>query len=96
MSDKLNPIADYIRAHPCKGFRPVPTYNSIGDFVSVFWKDEDAYADTTLPAESRTVLLRSMRTREVVGVKIYGVRQFFAKHAAEESEGTPACDPDAG
>lgn len=65
-------IADYLKAHPCKGFKPVPMYSSEGDFLTLYF--EDALCHTTLlPGTEIVEVERAMDDNRIVGVKLYGV-----------------------
>ena len=53
--------------HP---FRPVAWYNKDGDIVEAVWKDCSYYAEWLNP---QITLLRSSRTKEIVGVEIWAL-----------------------
>lgn len=63
-------IAEYIRTHKYKGFKPVPHYNRDGKNIELYWEDKDCYAD---PLNSQVTLMKAMDDHRVVGVKIYSI-----------------------
>ncbi len=65
-------ISENIRTHPLQGFAPGVTYFPDGDFLAVYWSDEQCVAETVAPGVH---IERSEATGEVVGVKVYGVSQ---------------------
>lgn len=69
-----NTLSQYIRTHSCKGFKPVPHYNSIGNFIEAYWEDDRCY-DSVI--NEQLTLCRSIITGRVVGVKIYGIKQLI-------------------
>jgi hypothetical protein len=71
MADKLT---EYLREHPCKGFRPIPFYSELGDFVTFYARDERCFERRV--DELLTVYL-SMATKELVGCKIKGVKHLL-------------------
>lgn len=70
--EKPNPLRDYIRNNPCQGFKSCVHYSATGDFVEHHIVDELAYAEQLSPY---LTILRSMKTKEIVGVKVFGVLQ---------------------
>jgi hypothetical protein len=71
MADKLT---EYLQEHPCKGFRPVPFYSEMGDFVTYHARGERCYERRI--DDLLTVYL-SMETKELVGCKIKGVKHLL-------------------
>jgi hypothetical protein len=63
MADKLT---EYLQQHPCKGFRPVPFYSEMGDFVTFHARGERCYERRI--DDLLTVYL-SMETKELAGCK---------------------------
>ena len=68
MATNLN---EYLRAHKCKGFQPVPQYFPTGDFLTYYFKDTPCHAKRI--DELLTVYLGD-DTRELVGFKIKGAK----------------------
>jgi len=67
-------LMDYLKTHPCKGFRPAPRYSAPGDFVTFYFREERAFARRV--DDLLTVYL-SMETKELVGCKIKGVKHLL-------------------
>ncbi len=69
---RMNELAQWMRDHPHKGFKPMPILNKLGNCIEWYWKDEQAYAESVhVDGVWIGSLLRSMETKEVVGVKIF-------------------------
>ena len=71
MEQTLN---DYLKTHPPQGFRAVPHYFPVGDYVTYYFRDERCYEERV--DDLLTVYL-SMTTNEVVGCKIKGVKHIL-------------------
>jgi hypothetical protein len=71
MADKL---AEYLQAHPSKGFLPIPFYSESGDFVSYYARGERCYERRI---DDLLTIYLSMRTDELVGCKIKGVKHLL-------------------
>jgi hypothetical protein len=70
--DGVNPIAEYIRAHPCKGpFRSAPYYSEQGDFLIYYFSSRECYGERI--DELLTVYL-DFENKQMVGFKLKGVR----------------------
>ncbi len=65
-------LLEYLKAHPCQGFKPLPRYNADFCCWEWYWKDERAYEES-VHHEGVWVgsVMRSMKTNEVVGVKVF-------------------------
>ncbi len=65
-------LLEYLKAHPCQGFKPLPRWNKDFRRWEWYWKDERAYEE---PVRHEGVwvgsVMRSMKTNEVVGVKVF-------------------------
>jgi len=46
-------------------------YSEVGDMVIAYWKDDPGYAESVSP---ELTVIRSFETKEVVGVKILGIK----------------------
>lgn len=64
-------LQKYLREHPPQGFKPIPMFNRRGQLIVWYWSDDEGYAD---PIHHNGILIghliRSHKTKEVVGVKI--------------------------
>jgi|ERR1700738_978599 len=70
----LGDLKEYIRNSPPPGpFKPNVFYNQEGDQLEVYWSGERAYEE--IDPSHKFALLRDMKTREVVGIKIYNPRK---------------------
>jgi hypothetical protein len=69
-------LTEYIEANPPKGFRSVPVYFPTGDFLTYFLKDTRHVAERL---DDVTTIYLSADTRELVGVKVKGVREIMRK-----------------
>ena len=67
-------LKEYLRTHPCKGFHAVPHYSVLGDFLTCFVRDERAYEQ---PVDEWLTVYLSMKSNELVGCKIHGVRHLL-------------------
>jgi len=67
-------LREHFQTHSCQGFKPVPHYSPLGDFVTWFFRDDRAYEERV--DELLTVYL-SMKTGDLVGCKIEGVRKLL-------------------
>lgn len=64
-------LESYLASHPFKGpFKIAPHYSIRGDMLVVYFKDDPAYAEQLTP---QVTIERSFATKEIVGVKIFGV-----------------------
>lgn len=73
-------LQEYLKAHPPTGnFSPTPFYSKMGDFLTLFWKNDQAYAETLVDGVTAYI---SMETKEMVGVKIHGVSKLTSKAGA--------------
>ncbi len=68
----MNPLLEYLKSHPCQGFKPLPWFNADFRCWEWYWKDERAYEEPVHHA-GRWVgcVMRSMASSEAVGVKIF-------------------------
>jgi hypothetical protein len=69
-------LKQYLADNPCKGFRAVPHYFPLGDYLTLYVKEERCYAERV--DDLLTVFL-SIKTNEMVGFKIKGVRRLLAE-----------------
>ena len=82
MSEHRQTLNDYLRSKQCKGFRSVPHYQVSSDTLYVYFKDEQACTED----HDGYSLERSMKTGEIVGVKIYGVGRTVDRGREEARE----------
>ena len=70
--EPIQGLREYLRAHPPKGFKPIPSRNVIANQIEWYFSNEDAYAESVyVDGVHVGTLLRSFKTKEVVGVKIF-------------------------
>jgi hypothetical protein len=67
-------LTEYFATAQCGNFKPEPMYSAQGDFLTFFFKDDDAYERRV--DELLTIYL-SESTDELVGCKIKGVREIL-------------------
>jgi hypothetical protein len=67
-------LIDYLKDKEPRGFEARPIYSADGDFITLYLKDEDSYAERV--DELLTVYL-SVENRSLVGCKIKGVRRLL-------------------
>lgn len=67
-------LKEYISEHPCQGFKAVPHYNKIGNFIELYWEDVDCYSETL---NGQVTLIKATNDSRVVGVKIYKAESFI-------------------
>ena len=68
-------LTDYIRSkRRSQEFRSVPYYSQEGDFLTLFLRNEDHYAKRV---DSALTLYLSMKSNQLVGCKIKGVRRIL-------------------
>jgi hypothetical protein len=67
-------IIEYLKENPPLGFHPLPFYSAAGEFLSMFFEDEDHYAERI---DQVLTVYRSMRTQRLVGFKINGARRIL-------------------
>lgn len=64
-------LAEYLATHKPKGFTPgVPQFSPDGGFVNVYFADERCYTERV---SDFVDVFRSMRTKEIVGCRVWGV-----------------------
>ncbi len=61
--------------------RPFVHYYQDGDFLEAYWKNESAYADPiVIPGKGEIMaLMRSIDTKEVIGIQIFWVDSMIEK-----------------
>lgn len=67
-------LRDYIRSHSPGPFKIAPHYCKEMDSVEIYFTDESAYAETV---NASLTLYKSMKTNEIVGCKIFGVKDLI-------------------
>ena len=67
-------LTEYLASAKCEKFEPKPMYSAQGDFLTFFFRDDDAYEKRV--DELLTVYLAES-TNELVGCKIKGVTQIL-------------------
>jgi hypothetical protein len=70
-----NDLMDYLAGKEARNFRPHPQYSRDGDFLTFFFRDDDAIAKRV--DELLTVYV-SAETDELVGAKIKGVQRILS------------------
>lgn len=78
-----NDLTDYLEKHSSKGFSPVPQYFHDGDFISVYFKEDEAHSNRI---NEWLTIYHSIETNEIVGCKIKGVRRMFPHATADETK----------
>lgn len=65
-------LTEYLRKRKPGPFKPLPLKNEEGNQIEWYWKNEDCYAEP-IHVDGIWVgtLLKSFKTHEVVGVKIF-------------------------
>ena len=63
-------MAEYMACHPCKGFKPSAYYQRHADWLDIHFKDVRSYQEDI---SDRIGLFRCMKTKEVTGVRVYGL-----------------------
>ena len=71
MEQTLN---EYLESHTPQGFKPVPHYFPVGDYVTYYFRNERCYEERV--DDLLTVYL-SMATNKLVGCKIKGVKHIL-------------------
>jgi hypothetical protein len=67
-------LETYLNERKCKGFVARPHYFPDGDYVTFYLSDERSYAERV---DGLLTVYRSMKTDELVGCKIKGVRRLL-------------------
>ena len=67
-------LTEYLATAKCGEFKPKPMYSVHGDFLTFFFRDDDAYEKRV--DELLTIYL-SESTKELVGCKIKGVKDIL-------------------
>jgi hypothetical protein len=85
-----NQLTEYLQGRVCRGFHPHPFYSKEGDFLTYFFRGDNAYAERI---DDILTVYRSMDTTELVGFKIKGVRyivetlgEFHRQYRDEDGE----------
>ncbi len=68
-------LADLISEYSLKAFKPVPTYDNDGDFLTFYTEDTDCYSDRI---DDTLTLYRHPETEAIVGIKVKGVSKLLA------------------
>jgi hypothetical protein len=69
MADNLTA---YLEGKTAKGFEPRPVYSPDGDFLTFYFRNDEAYAERV---DEVLTVYRAIESRELVGCKIKGVRR---------------------
>jgi hypothetical protein len=69
-----NELTEYLKGRPFQGFHPHPFYSKEGDFLTYYFRGDEAYADRV---DDILTVYRSMESNELVGFKIKGVRHLM-------------------
>lgn len=72
-------LSEYLKTAKRPTFVPKVNYFHTGDYVTYFFRDDRAYED---PVSDTVALYRSIETKEVVGVKITGVKNILQAEKA--------------
>lgn len=64
-------LDEYLREHPQQGFKPLPFINKHGNLLEWYFTNAEGYAEPVhVDGMLVGMLIRSFKTKEVVGVKI--------------------------
>jgi hypothetical protein len=69
-----NELRESIRSNPSQGFQSRPRYSAEGDFLALFFRDEDYHAHRV---DALLTVYLSMNGDKLVGVKLKGVRRIL-------------------
>jgi hypothetical protein len=69
-------LTEFITANKPKKFSSRPYYSERGDALTLFFKDEESYAERI---DSLLTVYRSVKTEEVIGCEIKGVQNILKK-----------------
>jgi hypothetical protein len=67
-------LRDYVRTNPAKGFESRPHYSADGDCLSFYFCNADHFA---VRVNEVLTVYRDMKSRELIGWKIKGVRRII-------------------
>ncbi len=67
-------LKDYLAAHTCKGFNPVPHYFASGDYATCFFSEERCHEKRV---DDLVTVYLSNETKKLVGCKINGVKHIL-------------------
>jgi len=67
-------LMEYLASTKCENFAPKPMYSAQGDFLTFFFRDDDAYEKRV---DDLLTIYLSESTNELVGCKIKGVRDIL-------------------
>ncbi len=71
MAQTLN---EYLKTHSPRGFRPVPHYFPLGDFVTYYFRNDRCYEERV---DDLLTVYRAFDSHELVGCKITGVKHIL-------------------
>lgn len=67
-------LAEYLASAKCEGFTPKPMYSVNGDFLTFFFRDDDAYEKRV---DDLLTIYLAESSDELVGCKIKGVSEIL-------------------
>jgi hypothetical protein len=67
-------LMEYLNGKEPRGFESRPIYSPDGDFISLYLRDEDSYAERV---DDLLTIYRSVENDALVGWKIKGVRRLL-------------------
>lgn len=73
-SSSTNQLTEFLKGRSQKEFRVAPFYSKEGDFLTVFFRDADHYAERI---DDRLTVYYSMEKDDLVGCKIKWVTRFL-------------------
>ena len=63
-------LVEYIQKNKCEGFNPIPHYFKDGDYISVYFTENECYAEQI---NKNLIIYRSFLTNEITGCAILNV-----------------------
>jgi hypothetical protein len=65
-------LEEWTKSHPPQGFKPKPVLNRRGNMIVWYFSDEEGYAEPIfVDGVDVGHLIRSFKTKEIVGVKVF-------------------------
>jgi hypothetical protein len=69
-------LIEYLKTRQPAEFQPMPQYSEHGDWLSLYFKDEDSYGERV---DNFLTVFRSMLNDELIGFEMKGVRKDLEK-----------------
>ena len=83
MGDIAAYMKELLEKHPPEPFQPVAYWNKDGKMLEIYWSNNNCYADPETEKHGFT-LMRCQETKEVVGIKVYGLYELIGLRLIEE------------